>query len=104
MVAADVVAVPTHSSLKEGLPLTPLEAMACGTPVVGYATGGTPEAIGPDGDAGLLADPDDPRSLAARLLEVLSNPELAQRLAVGGLRRVRQHFTPELAADRYEAL
>lgn len=104
MTAADVVAVPTHSSLKEGLPLTPLEAMACGTPVVGYATGGTPEAIGPDGDAGLLADSDDPRSLAARLGDVLSNPALAQRLAAGGLRRVRQHFTPELAADRYETL
>ena len=104
MAAADVVVVATHSSLKEAFPLTPLEALALGTPVVAYDTGGIPEVIGSSGETGLLVDPDNPSRLAAGIQRLLSDQLLADRIARSGLHRVRELFTPELAADRYERL
>jgi glycosyltransferase involved in cell wall biosynthesis len=104
MAAADVVVVATHSSLREAFPLTPLEALACGTPVVAYDTGGIPEVIGSNGETGLLVDRDDPSQLAAGIDQLLSDQVLANRIARGGLRRARELFSPELAAERYERL
>jgi mannosyltransferase len=104
MAAADVVVVATHSSLMEAFPLTPLEALACGTPVVAYDTGGIPEVIGSDGETGLLVEPDDPSQLAAGIDKLLSDQVLADRIARNGLHRARELFSPELAAERYERL
>jgi glycosyltransferase involved in cell wall biosynthesis len=104
MTAMDVALIATRSDLREGLPLTALEAMACGTPVVGYATGGVVEAVGGSDGAGALATPDDPASLAERLRAVLGDPDLARRLARAGLARAREHHAPEAAVARYERL
>ena len=104
MTAVDAVMVATHSSLNEGSSAALHEAMACGTPVIAYATGGMPETIGPGDEAGLLCRPDDPDSLATRLAELFTNPQLAQRLATAGLARVRERHTPEALMDRYETL
>jgi len=104
MTAADIVAVATHSTLKEAFPLTPLEALACGTPVVAYDTGGISEVIGSSGETGLLAGADDPSELAAGIVKILSDPALAESIAKRGLCRARELFSPELAADRYQQL
>jgi glycosyltransferase involved in cell wall biosynthesis len=104
MVAAEIVAVATHSALKEAFPLTPLEALACGTPVVAYDTGGICEVLGSNGETGLLAGADDPSQLAAAMVKILSDPALAESIARRGLGRARELFSPELAADRYERL
>lgn len=64
-------------SFYEGFGLPPLEAMACGTPVVVSDRASLPEVVG---DAGLLVDPDDPASIADGLRRVLTDPALAADL------------------------
>ncbi len=67
MNAADVFVLPSRN---EGFGLVLLEAMACGTPVVGTAVGGIPEIIA-DGSLGALVEPDDPEALAEGMRTVL---------------------------------
>ena len=81
-------------SLYEGFGLPPLEAMACGTPVVASNTSSLPEVVG---DAGLLVDPTDRAALAAALRRVLADDGLAATLRAKGLRRARR-FRWEKAA------
>ena len=102
--AVEAVVIATHSSLGEGLPLIALEAMACGTPVAAYAIGGVKEAIGDNGDSGLLVAPDDPDALAQAVMTLLTERELAANVATRGLSRAREMFAPALAAERYERL
>jgi glycosyltransferase involved in cell wall biosynthesis len=87
--------------------LTPLEAMACGRPVVGSAVGGLTHTIA-DGETGFLVPPEDPERLADRLARLLDDDD--QRLAMGrcARQRVEAHFTWPVAARRtalvYDAL
>ena len=104
LTAADVVVMATHRELSEALPATLLEAMACGTPVLGYATGGIVEAIGEDGQAGRLARADDSEDLSRRLIQMFTDTAATERMAVAALSRVRTMFDPQRAADRYEQL
>jgi glycosyltransferase involved in cell wall biosynthesis len=89
--AAEVFAFPSYF---EGFGLPPLEAMACGVPVVCSNASSLPEVVG---DAGLLVPPDDPRAWVEALDQVLSNPGLRAELRGRGLARARQ-FTWEAAA------
>jgi glycosyltransferase involved in cell wall biosynthesis len=82
--AANVFAFP---SLAEGFGLPPLEAMACGTPVVCSRTTSLPEVVG---DAAVLCDPLDVGALARALNQVLADQVLRQRLAEAGRRRAGQ--------------
>lgn len=68
----------------EGFGLPAVEAMACGCPVVAARAGALPETCG---DAALLADPADPRDIAAAVARVLDDPALAARLRAAGLAR-----------------
>ena len=72
--------------------ITPLEAMACGVPVVGSAVGGIQYSVA-DGVAGFLVPPNDPVALAARLAQLHANPALASALGRGGIQRARSMFT-----------
>jgi len=71
-------------SLEEGFGLPPLEAMACGAPVVASNTSSIPEVVG---DAGLLVAPTDVPEIAGAINRVLTDQELAQELSVLGLAR-----------------
>ncbi len=86
-------------SLYEGLPLSVLEAMAAGKPVIATAIGGTAEAVVP-GQTGLLVPPADPGALADAIQKLLSEPGLAQQLASAGQYRARQEFTSEVMVQR----
>jgi glycosyltransferase involved in cell wall biosynthesis len=66
-------------SLTEGHPKVLLEAMSCGLPCVASNVGGS-RAILTDGDTGLLFEPGDVGGLAARLEQVLAQPDLSRRL------------------------
>lgn len=94
--AADALVL---ASSLEGLPLSVLEAQACGTPVVAYPTAGIPEVI-TDADTGLLARADDPQDLARRIAELLSDADLRARLARRGRERVLAESTLERQAQR----
>jgi len=76
-----------YPSLYEGFGLPPLEAMACGTPVLSSNAASLPEVVG---DAGLLLDPVDEEAWAHELARVLSRPELQRELAERGLDRARR--------------
>ncbi len=72
-------------SLSEGFGLPPLEAMACGSPVVTSNSTSLPEVVG---DAGITVDPYDVVALARAMRDVLVNPELRRSLIQRGLARV----------------
>jgi glycosyltransferase involved in cell wall biosynthesis len=84
--AADCFA---FTSLYEGFGLTPLEAMACGAPVVCSERTSLPEVVG---DAAILVDPEDTHAVSAAILRVLTSPGSAQSLRARGLARA-QTFT-----------
>lgn len=65
-------------SLSEGFGLPPLEAMACGTPVVASKVSSLPEVVG---DAGILVDPNDTQQIAEALLRVIEHPALRAELS-----------------------
>ena len=73
-----------YPSLAEGFGLPPLEAMACGAPVIAGNRTALPEVLG---SAGLLVDPEDHTALAAQLLRVLQDQELARSMRAAGLDR-----------------
>ncbi|MGB9880037.1 MAG: glycosyltransferase family 4 protein, partial [Anaerolineae bacterium] len=81
-------------SLYEGFGLPPLEAMACGTPVVCSKASSLPEVVG---DAALMVDPYDVEALAEAMHRVLSDAVLREELRGKGLARAQQ-FTWEKAA------
>ncbi|HLY31078.1 MAG TPA: glycosyltransferase family 1 protein [Ktedonobacterales bacterium] len=82
-------------STYEGFGLTPLEAMACGAPVVCADRTSLPEVVG---SAGLLVNPDDPDSVGAALYKVLNSPEYGADLRARGLARVKQFSWDKVAA------
>jgi len=69
-------------SFYEGFGLPPLEAMACGTPVVVSQRASLPEVVG---EAGLLVNPDSDEEIAAALHRVLTDPDLASDMRQKGL-------------------
>jgi D-inositol-3-phosphate glycosyltransferase len=97
--AADIfVSTPWY----EPFGITPLEAMACGTPVIGSAVGGIKYTI-QDGKSGLLVSPKDPEALAEALSVLIASRKLRERLGKGGLERVKQ-FTWQNVADQTAAM
>lgn len=72
----------------EGFGLPPLEAMACGVPVIAARATSVPEVIG---DAGLLFEPDDADRLAQLMADVLQNPAVAARMKQAGLERAKHY-------------
>ncbi|NKJ49373.1 glycosyl transferase family 1 [Burkholderia sp. SG-MS1] len=87
--AADVfVTTPWY----EPFGITPVEAMACGTPVIGADVGGIRYSVA-HGETGFLVPPRDPAALAARLDQLRRDPELARRMGEAGLARAHAEFT-----------
>lgn len=94
--AADVfISTPWY----EPFGITPLEAMACGTPVVGSRVGGIKYTV-VDGDTGYLVPPRDPDAIAERVARLLRAPD--ERIAFGrnGIERVRSRFSWDEVAQQ----
>jgi glycosyltransferase involved in cell wall biosynthesis len=85
---ADLLCLPSWT---EGMPLSILEGMATGLPVVATAVGDIPRAVA-DGLTGRLVPPRDPQALAGALDPLLRSPDLRGRMGAAGRRRAEEHF------------
>lgn len=79
--------------------ITPLEAMACGTPVVGSDVGGIKYSVR-NGKTGLLVPPNDPAALAAVVGQLLNNPAMRSEMAANAVKRVKAAFTWKMVAEK----
>lgn len=93
---ADVAVIP---SLYESSPLPPLEAMACGTPVV-TTRYGTEDYCFNEVNS-LVVMPGDPKSLAEAILRVLTDEDLAEKLKINGLKTAKE-YTWEKTVEKVE--
>lgn len=84
--------------------ITPLESMACGTPVIGSNVGGIKYSV-EDGKTGFLVPANDPDALAEKIDTLISDQQLHQQMKEASLQRVRDNFTWQkvatLVADLY---
>lgn len=103
--AADVLVLPSRW---EGMALAPLEAMACGRPVVVTDVNGARESLPPGHEDHCLVPPEDPAALAAALTALLTDRELREALSRRALRHTRASFdvrrTAEAVAGLYQEL
>ncbi|UTY55783.1 glycosyltransferase family 4 protein [Massilia sp. erpn] len=90
-------------SYNEGLPMSILEAMAYGLPVVSTPVGGIPDAIA-EGVEGFLVPPGDVAALAERLSRLLQDDALAQAMGAAGRRKVAALFATEAVLPRMEKM
>jgi len=85
--SADVMINP---SIADNMPISILEALASGVPIVSTNVGGVPFLV-EDGRTALLSPPGDPQAMAQALIQVLTAPDLARRLSEAGLASVQQY-------------
>lgn len=98
--AADVfVTTPWY----EPFGITPLEAMACGTPVVGSNVGGIKYSV-QDKKSGFLVEPNNPEGLADRLADILKNKKIANLFRENSIKWVNAQFTWEKVAGQASKL
>jgi glycosyltransferase involved in cell wall biosynthesis len=90
-------------SRSEGIPLTVLEAMARGLPVVATRVGGLPEVV-EHGASGLLVPPADPAALADAIVRIWDDPRRGDRMGHAGRRRVEDRFDVRRMVAEYEGL
>ena len=97
--AADIFAMP---SLADNLPNTIMESLACGTPVVAYASGGIPELVEPM-ETGLLVTTGDTLALAQGIQRMLQDAALREHCSkTGRTRMVERHSVEKLARQYIE--
>lgn len=97
---ATVFVLPSHA---EGLPMSLLEAMAAGCPVIATDVGGIPDIVS-DGVNGLLVPAGDRDALALALHRLLIDRELAARLGGAARETIRRRFTTEHALERLDQI
>ena len=96
----DVFLLTSHM---EANPVSILEALATGKPVVSTAVGSIPETV-LDGATGYLIDPGDELTMARRVSQLLQDPSQAHRLGAAGRRHVVDHWSLERMVTGYEEL
>jgi glycosyltransferase involved in cell wall biosynthesis len=95
---ASVFVLPSYA---EGLPMSVLEAMAGGCPVVATHVGGIPNLV-TDGVDGLLVPPGNPQALAAALRRILRDPAFARQLGNAARQTIANRYTAERSIERLE--
>jgi len=94
--AASVYCLPSYN---EGLPVSVLEAMACGLPVVSTPIAGIPEAV-IKGETGHLVETGDSNTLADKLIELLADPLAAHAMGLNGRARAERLFALEVVVEQ----
>ena len=90
-------------SYNEGMPMSILEAMAVGLPILSTTVGGIPEAV-TDGVEGFLVGPGNVDALTARLDQLLSDPALARRMGEAARHKVETFFSSDAVLPSIERL
>jgi glycosyltransferase involved in cell wall biosynthesis len=98
--AADVVVCASHF---ESYGMVHIETMASGKPIVSTRRGGPSETV-VDGETGFLVDAGDAAALAERVLRLLRDPALRQRMGAAGRARVEAHFSAQAMAAQFETV
>jgi len=98
--AADFFVLPSDT---EGLPLSVLEAMAHGLPIVASRVGGIPEII-ETSDHGLLVPPGDSEALAEAIRSLIDDPVLRRNLSIAARARVNTEFSIANTLENYDRL
>ncbi len=91
------------SSDYEGNPLSVMEAMAAGLPIVSTAAGGVPDLCA-SGKEGFIVPPGDVQALSDAMTSLLGNRELRQTLGMAAARRARENFDVSTMVQGYEGL
>lgn len=97
---ADLIMQPSEH---ESFGLVPLEAMACEVPVIGTDSGGVREVV-ENGVSGFLCEVGDTESMAARAIEILTDPGRAREMGRRGRERAVQCFSEAVIVNQYVAL
>jgi len=100
LASAEVFVLPSYD---EGLPMAMLEAMAAQKAIVVTPVGGIPETV-TDGQNGLLVPSGDVAALAAALTQILAEPKLGERLAVGARATIESRYSTGVVLDRLRAI
>ncbi|WP_310489039.1 glycosyltransferase family 4 protein [Chamaesiphon sp. VAR_69_metabat_338] len=87
----------------EGAPISILEAMRCGLPIIATNVNGIPEQVA-DGETGLLVPHQDVDALTAAIANLIKNPDLRQQMGVAGKHKFAKEFTVEQMAEKTELL
>lgn len=89
-------------SLREGMPVTVLEAMAASVPVIATQVGGIPKLL--ENGTGILVDPEDADGLAENLISLIADPIRRQALGGRGRASIERGFSAERMAENYAQL
>jgi glycosyltransferase involved in cell wall biosynthesis len=98
--AFDALVLPSGN---EGTPVSVIEALAAGTPVVATRVGGVPDVVR-DGEDGFLVEPGESEEFAERLAELARDPALRERLGAAGRARVLPRYAVERLVDDIDRL
>jgi glycosyltransferase involved in cell wall biosynthesis len=98
--AADLFCAPSR---QDNLPLTVMEALSSGTPVLAFDIGGMPDMI-VGGTCGALVPAFDTRLLAAAISRHMADPAASVRASQAARARAEAIFSPKLIAERYDTL
>lgn len=91
------------SSKREGLPVSLLEAMAHGLPVVATRVGGIPEVI-EDGKEGRLCEPENPDELAETIISLVEDRNLRLSVSRSARKKIEQNFSIQVLAEEMQSL
>jgi N-acetyl-alpha-D-glucosaminyl L-malate synthase BshA len=97
---SDIMLQPSET---ESFGLSLLEGMACEIPVIATRVGGVPEVV-KDGECGYLTEVGDTDQMAARILQLLNDPDQAQAMGRAGRNRANELFHQDKIVAQYEAL
>lgn len=98
--ASDLFVIP---SLYEAFGLTAIEAMACGTPVIGFNTGGIPDSV-VEGVSGWLVQTGNSVELAQKIADLSSQPEYVASIGRSACEFVKTKFSKDIEFEAYKAL
>jgi len=101
--SSDVFVLPstiTKEGDTEGLGIVLLEAIACGTPVIGSDVGGIRDIIN-NNENGLLAKTKNPKDIANKIIKIISNKKLKNRFSKNGLKMIKENYSWNIVNNKF---